>query len=305
MRLFFKRLFAVLTLGMGLLLLGIASEAQSIIQDAQTCMDCGPEWETHQAASYMELFRYMGRDAAGRGYTLDLVDYANTGSMLELVFVVENHNASVLSMSEVVPYSDYDADQVHLCEEPVECCPTLSGKVLPGDRLRGALCFPKSPASKTTREGKTIILLSGYCERGICGWYIYLTEAGAVEPVSSRPNSPVFAVHKAGEEVHISGQSVALNEASIQGSLLQASFTIWNSGRTDLEVSPLRSFEARDGSGTRLRWERAACRGAELAGVVHPGEVKVGNLCWKAEGEGQVKIYYEAEGSEPVVWALE
>jgi hypothetical protein len=33
--------------------------------------------------------------------------------------------------------------------------------------------------------------------------------------------------------------------------------------------------------------------------------VKVGNLCWKAEGEGQVKIYYEAEGSEPVVWALE
>ncbi len=124
---------------------------------------------------------------------------------------------------------------------------------------------------------------------------------------TSVPNSapPQVTTYKIGDVIQAGDGTVVLNSASIQGGVLRANFTIENKGTTDMNVSSMLSFSAKDSEGTKLEQEIFDCSPG-LDGKVLPNDKLKGNICWKGATTSPIKIYYEAElfGSGAVVWEI-
>src|SRR5689334_3878776 len=73
---------------------------------------------------------------------------------------------------------------------------------------------------------------------------------------TSSPNSTSVPTkvetYKVGDVVQVKDQTITLNLAQIKSGILTANFTIVNQGGSDLNVSSLLSFDAKDFEGTKL-----------------------------------------------------
>jgi hypothetical protein len=115
---------------------------------------------------------------------------------------------------------------------------------------------------------------------------------------------PTQAIYKAGDVIQFKDHTITLNSTTLQGGILQANFTIINTGSADLNVSSIMSFSAKDSEGTKLEEDIFNC-GSALGGKVLPGDKLKGDICWKATTL-PVKIYYEPElfGTGATVWEV-
>lgn len=122
-------------------------------------------------------------------------------------------------------------------------------------------------------------------------------------PPTSAP--PQVVVYKIGDVIQVGDQTIVLNNAEFQGNKLVANFTIQNKGSSDLTVSSMLSFTAKDSEGTKLEQDYFNC-GSSLDGKILPGDKQKGDICWNNTTTNSVKIYYEAElfGSGAVVWEV-
>jgi hypothetical protein len=128
------------------------------------------------------------------------------------------------------------------------------------------------------------------------------------EVTQSAPNSapPQVTTYSIGDLIQVGDGTIVLNSASIQNGVLHANFTIENKGTSDMNVSSMLSFSAKDSEGTKLEQELFDC-GSSLDGKILPGDKLKGDICWTGLTTNSVKMYYEAElfSSGAVVWEIE
>jgi len=127
------------------------------------------------------------------------------------------------------------------------------------------------------------------------------------EVTQSTPNSAPAQVttYKIGDLIQVGDGTIVLNSATIQNGILKANFTVENKGASDMNVSSMLSFSAKDNEGTKLEQEIFDC-GTGLDGKVLPNDKLKGDICYKGVTSTPVKIYYEAElfSSGAVVWEI-
>jgi hypothetical protein len=136
-----------------------------------------------------------------------------------------------------------------------------------------------------------------------CGSSSTGVKVGTTSPSTSAPVQ--VTTYKIGDVIQVGDQTIVLNSAEFQGDTLHANFTIENKGSSDLNVSSLISFTAKDSEGSKLDQEIMDCSPG-LDGKVLPGDKLKGNICWSGATTATVKIYYEAAlfSSGAVVWEV-
>lgn len=135
-----------------------------------------------------------------------------------------------------------------------------------------------------------------------CGSSNTGTQIGINAPAAAA-TVPQIQVYHIGDVIQVESHTIVLNEAQIVNGNLQANFTVENKGTSDMTVSSMLSFEAKNSDGTKLDQEIFDCPSGQLDGKVLPGDKLKGNVCWKGAAAG-VRIYYTASlfGSGAVVW---
>jgi len=114
-----------------------------------------------------------------------------------------------------------------------------------------------------------------------------------------------ISIYGIGEVIQVKNHTIVLNSATFVGNRLTANFTIENLGSTDLAISSIIDFTARDNEGNRLEEDIFDCS-PSLGGTILPGDKIKGNICWDGAVTESIKIYYEASlfGSGAIVWEV-
>lgn len=236
-----------------------------------------------------------------QNHTIRLNSLEYRGNLLVTNFSVENKGDKDIHLSSMMSFSAKTNDGTKLETELFDCTESsIDGKVLPGDRLTGNLCW------KGANPDSGIKL---YYEASMLGEGAIVWEAiaGVADPIKWTDAILKVPVAKIGDVVQVNTHTISLNSASITGNTLKANFTLENKGAEDLNVSSLMSFSARRRDGTALQGEFYPC-GTSLDGKVIPGDKLKGDVCWKgAKLEDGIKIYYVDEllSEGAVVWKVE
>lgn len=243
----------------------------------------------------------LGEIIEVQDHTIRLNSLEYDGNSLVANFTVENHNDEDVNISSMLLFTAKRSDGTKLEQEVFECeSPGFDGKILPGDRLRGNICW-----SDASPEDEIKI----YYEASVFGEGAIVWEAieGLAEPIEYTDAKLKVDVYQVGDIIEVNGQVIVLNEYEFIGDVLKANFTIENQGSEDINVSSLISFYARIRDGATLEQEYFDC-GSSLDGTVIVGDKLTGDICWKnANPEDGIKLYYEAEvfGEGAVVWFVE
>ncbi len=234
-------------------------------------------------------------------HTVRLNSVAYQGTVLMANFTIENHGDSDVSTSSMIAFDARKGDGSSLQQEYFDCgISSLDGSVLPGDRLRGNVCW----SGANPDDGIKI-----YYEASLLGDGALVWEAVEGAIVVNETSDPVLGIEEfnIGDVVAVDDQTITLNSVAFNGNVLQANFTIENLGSTDVNVSSMLSFNARQRDGSNLEQEYFSC-GTSLDGTVIPGDLLRGDVCWKgANPDNGIRIYYEADVFEQsaVVWPVE
>ena len=233
------------------------------------------------------------------------------GNVLKANFLIENKGSKDLAVSTLISFSAKNGDGSKLEQEIFDCGPQLDGKVLPGDKVKGDVCY----------KDATVFPVRIYYEANLLGsgatvWEIAQSDVnGSISPTSpteetngngsESPTTPPIQVYKVGDVIQINDQTIVLNNAEINGDVLKANFTIENKGAKELLVSSMVSFSAKNGDGAKLELDIFGC-GAQLDGTVLPGDKIKGDVCYKGVTVFPVKIYYDPSmlGSGAGVWEV-
>jgi hypothetical protein len=94
-----------------------------------------------------------------------------------------------------------------------------------------------------------------------------------------------------GERVDVGNDTIyILDDAEFQGTRLVAEFIIRNEGREDRRYDLWGSLTARD-ENENVLYPIQDC-GTNIKGIIHPGEQKIGSICWNREDADVVRIFY-------------
>lgn len=229
---------------------------------------------------------------------LNSIQYHN--GVLIADFLIENKGNSSSRVSSLMSFSARKQDGTSLDQEIFDCNPGLDGQVLPGDRLRGKVCW----LNARPEDGIRIYYEANLFGRGAVIWEAV---AGESEPKVDRDAELQMEVFAVGNVVKVKEYTIVLNQVTWKGDLLQANFTIENPGNVEVMVSSMGSFYARKRDGSTLAQEIFGCD-SSLDGKVLPGDRLKGNVCWSgANADDGIKIYYRDDlfGKGAVVWRVE
>jgi hypothetical protein len=236
-----------------------------------------------------------------QSHTIRLNTVQYRGNVLFADFTIENYGDSDINLSSLMSLSARKSDGTKLSQEYFDCgTSALEGKVVPGDRLRGSICWNGA----TPDDGIKIYYEASLLGQGAIVWD---TVAGSVGAVDAPDATLKIDVYRAGNVIQIQDHTIVLNSVEFTGGVLKANFSIENSGSTDLAVSSMISFGARKRDGSSLQQEYFNC-GSSLDGSVLPGDRLRGDICWKGANPGDgVKLYYESNflSSSAIVWVVD
>lgn len=122
---------------------------------------------------------------------------------------------------------------------------------------------------------------------------------------SQEGQSSAVNIYEVGDLIEVEEYTIRLNKVEYQRGILLANFTIENRGSSDLTVSSLLSFSARQADGTDLEQSLFDCGTSGLDGSVLPGDKLRGDICWSdARVDAGIKIYYKANlfAQGAIVW---
>jgi len=264
---------------------------EGVAEEISTALDEPPQIEVFQVGDLVQA----------QEHTIRLNSLEYKGTVLVTDFTVDNLGDSDVDMSSMLSFSAKKSDGTLLEGEYFDCgTSSLDGQILPGDRLRGSICWMGASAE----DGIKIYYEADLFGEGAVVWEAV---AGNAEPVDTSDAQIKVNVYKVGDIVQINDQTVVLNSAEFLGNMYKANFTLENQGSTDLEVSSMLSFYARKRDGSSLEQEYFDC-GTPLDGSVIPGDKLRGDICWTGANPGDgIKLYYKAglfdEGA--VVWMIE
>ncbi len=276
-------------------LFGQGAVVWNAMQGVAEEIDSGAETPTQ-----VEVF-HVGDLVQVKSHTIRLNNLEYQGSKLIADFTVENQGDSDISLSSMVSFSAKKSDGTLLEQEYFDCgTSSLDGKVLPGDRYRGGVCW----TGAIVEDGIKIYYEAELFGEGAVVWEAI---AGNAEPVDFPDAQLKVNIYRVGDIVQIKDQTIILNSVEFLGNVLKANFTLENLGSTDLNVSSMLSFYARKRDGSSLEQEYFDC-GTSLDGSVIPGDKLRGDICWVGANLGDgIKIYFEAElfSEGAAVWMAE
>jgi hypothetical protein len=249
-----------------------------------------PDFEVFEVGDLIEVQEHTVR--------LNSVEYQ--GTMLVANFTFENHSSSDLNVSSMLSFSAKKGDGTLLEQEIFDCGTSgLDGSVLPGDKLRGDICWSDASPDDEVK----IYYESSLFGQGAVVWNA--TE-GVAEELSPGPDEPPqVEVFQVGDLVQGQDHTIRLNSVAYQETILVADFTVENLGDSDVDMSSMMSFSAKKSDGTLLEQEYFDCGTSSLDGKVLSGDRLRGSICWVgASAEDGIRIYYEADlfGEGAVVW---
>ena len=252
------------------------------------------------AASQIQMY-HVGDLVQVKSHTIRLNNLEYQGTVLFADFTVENQGDSDIGMSSMLSFSAKKGDGTLLDQEYFDCgTSNLDGKVLPGDRYRGSICWTGAKAE----DGIKIYYEANMFSEGAVVWEAI---AGNAEPIDISDAQLKVSVYRVGDIVQIQDQTIVLNSVEFLGSIVKANFTLENLGSTDLNVSSMLSFYARKRDGSSLEQEYFDC-GTSLDGSIIPGDKLRGDICWAGANLGDgIKLYYESElfSEGAAVWLVE
>lgn len=124
-------------------------------------------------------------------------------------------------------------------------------------------------------------------------------------PIPS-PTVPAFQVYQVGGTVQGEGFTITLNSREFIGDILNANFTVENTGTEEFTVSSIVSFDAKESDGTKLD-QTFNCDGGNLDGNILPSDKLRGSICWKGIKTLPIKIYYQSSlftDNSTIVWEV-
>lgn len=86
----------------------------------------------------------LGQAAEIGVYTITLISAVFEENLLKAEFTVQNSSSGEATLSSLLNFEARDADGFKLDPEITTCGPGLDGKILPGDILRGFVCWEGS-----------------------------------------------------------------------------------------------------------------------------------------------------------------
>jgi hypothetical protein len=229
---------------------------------------------------------------------MNSIDYSN--GIIKANFLIENTGSSDVNVSSMLSFSAKSDDGTVLEQEIFDCGTSLDGSVLPGDKLRGDICY------KIDASGVFKIYFQEDLTSSPVVWKLDTGNLPtAVEPAMSQPVETSNS-RKVGDIIKVGDHTITLNSATIANNLLKANFTVDNSSAEDVIVSSMMSFSAKGPDGTLLEQEIFDC-GTSFDGTVISGDKLRGDICYKTGGASPIKIYYEDNvfSSGAVVWIVE
>jgi hypothetical protein len=130
-------------------------------------------------------------------------------------------------------------------------------------------------------------------------------EGEAPQEAAPEPTAAI-ETFEVGDVVEVKDHAITLNSLDVTGNKITANFTIENKGSTDLNISSILSFEARDDNGSGLEQDIFDCGTSSMGGSILPNDKLTGSICWDGLTTDAGKIYYRAElfGSGAIVWAV-
>jgi hypothetical protein len=200
----------------------------------------------------------------------------------------------------MMSFSAKSEDGTLLEQDIFDCGTSMDGRVLPGDKLRGDICY-KLPAAGLFKLYYSSDLLSS---NPVVWPFDTNNLPKAVEqPVSQSVDTT--NTYNVGDVIKINNSTITLNSADIKNNLLKANFTINNGGSENVNVSSMISFSAKAPDGTILEQEYFEC-GTSLDGTIIPGDKLKGDICWKTGGVSPIKIYFVDDlwSSGATVWSV-
>lgn len=249
-----------------------------------------PAFEVFQVGDLIEVKEHTIR--------LNSVEYQ--GTLLVANFAFENHGSTDLNISSILSFSAKRGDGTLLDQEIFDCGTSgLDGSVLPGDKLKGDICWSEASPDDEIK----IYYESSLFSQGAVVWNA--AEGVAEELGTDSGAPPQIKVFQIGDLVQSQDHTIRLNSIEYQGTVLVADFTVENLGDSDVDLSSMLSFSAKKGDGTLLEQEYFDCGTSSLDGKVLSGDRLRGSICWTgASAEDGIKIYYEADlfGEGAMVW---
>lgn len=259
-----------------------AEDTEEIEESSQS------QFDVHEVGDLIEVKEHIIR--------LNSVEYQ--GTVLSANFTIENNGSSDLAVSSIISFSAKKGDGTLLDQEIFDCGTSFDGSVLPGDKLRGDICWS---GAKPEDEIK-LYYEASFLSQGAVVWNAI---EGAAQELDTGGGAPTeVQVFTIGEIVEVDDHTIRLNSLEYQGNVLVANISLLNIGDSDINASSMLSFSAKKGDGTKLEQEIFDC-GTSMDGSVLPGDRLRGDICWSgASPEDGIKIYYEANflGEGAIVW---
>jgi hypothetical protein len=221
------------------------------------------------------------------------------GDLLIAKFIIANPGSEEISVSSLLSFSAKNPDGTLLDEEIFDCGGSLDGKVPPGDKLKGQICW------KGAQPGAKVYYEASLFDSGATVWQIPETVADKEIVFPGLVDTTITQeVFKVGDLIDANGHLIVLTGAEYKGDKLVASFLIGNNGAEELHISSMVSFTARKPSGENLQQDFMDCD-PSLDGIVVPGDILQGQICWNGAELGS-KVYYDANlfGSGMIVWDI-
>lgn len=268
----------------------VSGEVETVATPAATAPQPASATTTFEVGDLVEV----------EDHTIRLNEVAYQGDILIANFTIENTGNSDVNVSSLMSFSAKKSDGTQLTQEIFDCDEAaLDGKVLPGDKLRGGICW----SGASSEDGIKIYYQASLFGKGAVVWNAI---AGTAEPLDTATGSaPAGEVYKVGDLVQVGEHTIRLNSIEYRGEVLIANFLVENQGKADVNVSSMLSFSAKRDDGTKLDQEIFDCDPAGLDGNILPGDRLRGSLCWSgASPEDGIQVYYEASlfGRGAVVW---
>lgn len=276
------------------------SSANSSVNNTGTAEDASPVTNnaSNENTSTVEeptkpSFFSVGDVIEVKDHKISLVSAEIKNGILIASFAVKNEDSSEMSVSSLLSFSARNDAGENLEQEIFDCSPGLDGTIVAGDVLIGNVCW--SGAAYPLKVYYDSSLLSS----GSTVWE--LTE-DKVSDVSFTPDAiETFSV---GDVIEVQDHNITLVETQFTNGRLMATFLVENTGSSEVNVSSLLSFTAKNSDGTKLDQDIFDC-GSGLDGTVIVGDKLRGNICWTGASL-PVTIYYDSSlfSSGTVVWTV-
>lgn len=245
-----------------------------------------------------EVFK-VGDLIDAKGHYIALTGAEYKGDILEASFIVGNNSDADVSISSMLGFSAKKPSGEKLEQDYFECGGKFDGTVVPGDRLKGKICW------KGAEPGSKIYYDATLFSSGMIVWEVTEsvppTEKDYPEISGLTIKQPLFAV---GDIVEVRTHKITLNTLTLTGSVLKANFTIENNGTEDVNVSSMISFFARNPDGTTIEQNIFDC-GTSMNGTVIPGDKLKGDICWDGAQTG-AHVFYDATlfSTGMIIWQV-